>query len=284
MIRVYWKGKLWPSEKIRISPLNTGLFFGENLFEAVPVYRGRPLFFKEHLRRLQEGCHFLHWPFLPESEFRKAISLFDRAQAGVTEFMIRFNLVQEIKGQPGPHVYPKGTPILFATTRPLRHSLSQEFPTRGKVGLGTWIAADDKTLPHHFKLSFYLTTRADFREHPDWDEILRLSREGFVVDGGLSTPLWFTGKKVLAPPLFLGGLASVTRKKILKLVAGLGIRIEEKPWKPNDIFGKGELFFVGSGVGVFSPTHLQNRKINRLNPFATVLWQSYRKLARDKVF
>lgn len=284
MTKVYWKGRLWQSDKIKISPLNTGLFFGENLFEAVPIYDGKPLFFKEHLQRLQEGCRFLDWAFLSEPVFRKAIRLFSREIRPSGYFMIRFNLVQEMKNQLGPRTYPKGRPTLFATTRPLRHDPIQETPARGRVGLGTWTAADNETLPNHFKLSFYLTTRKEFREHPDWDEILRINDRGQVVDGGLSTPMWFSGKRVILSPLSLGGLASVTRKKVIPLIRNLGISVIERPWRPSVVSKKGELIFVGSGVGVFSPTHYQDRRINQENPFATSLWQSYRKLARDKAF
>ena len=284
MNKVYWKGKLWPKEKIRISPLNTGLFFGENLFEAVPIYDGKPLFLKDHLQRLQEGCRFLNWPFLHEKVFRKAIRLFNQEVGSNSHYMVRFNLVQEMIGHPGPRTYPHGFPTLFATIRPLRHDPGQETPVRGRVGLGTWTAADNETLPNHFKLSFYLTTRKDFREHPDWDEILRINRRGYVVDGGLSTPMWFSGGKVLVPPLFLGGLASVTRKKVIPLIHHLGVGTLERPWKPRSALQRGELFFVGSGVGVFSPERYEKRRINRKIPFSTALWKSYRKLARDKAF
>lgn len=279
MTKIYWKGKLRPWRKVSISPVNTGLFFGENIFEAVPVYGGKALFLGDHLKRLKRGCDFLQWPFLPEREFERAIRLFSREGRNETNFMIRFNLVQELDGQVNPRVFLRSLPSLFATIRPLRHHLEDDLPLRGKIGISSWTAADERTIPNRFKISFYLTTRAVFRDHPEWDEVLRLNGRGEVVDGGLSTPLWFHSKKVFVPPLKLGGLESVTRGKIIGLCGRLGIKVVEKTWKVKDFLKKGELFFVGSGVGVMSPTHFRGRRINPNQAMAVRLWRYYRKWA-----
>ncbi len=282
MTQVYWKGKLWPWRKVSVSPLNSGLFYGENIFEAVPVYGRQALFLGDHLKRLKRGCDFLGWPSLPQAPFARAIQVFSKAMGAEGNFMIRFNLVQELDGQVNPRFFSGRPPTLFATTRPLRHDPREEAPCRGKVGVGSWTAADEKTQPNRFKISFYLTTRAVFRAHPEWDEILRLNRAGEVVDGGLSTPLWFDGKKVLIPPLSLGGLESVTRAKMMGLCGHLGIKVVERSWKVHDLFKKGELVFVGSGVGVMSPSSLLGRKINPANPLAALLWRRYRQWAGQK--
>ena len=277
MMRIYWKGKLWPEKKVSITPVNTGLFFGENIFEAVPVYSGKALFLREHLLRLKRGCAFLRWPYLPDSEFKRAIFLFSKRGEQGRNFMIRFNLVQELDNQINPRVFLKKTPILFATARPLRHDPGSPTPPGGRIGISPWTAADEKSVPNRFKISFYLTTRSVFRAHPEWDEVLRLNAKGEVVDGGVSTPLWFDGKVVRVPPLRLGGLESVTRGKMMGLCQKLGMRVVEKSWRALDPLKIGELLFVGSGIGVMSPTRLNNRKINTNHDLANLLWQSYRE-------
>src|SRR5579859_6843403 len=113
---VYWKGRLWPPEKVSISPLNTGFFFGENLFETIPVYRGNPLFLGEHLKRLEQGCRFLKWPFLSKREVERAVRLFSGNAEGRGCFMLRLNVVQELKGPVSPRNHPRHPPAFFATT------------------------------------------------------------------------------------------------------------------------------------------------------------------------
>lgn len=276
MTWVYWKGKLRPWRKVSVSPINTGLFFGENIFEAIPVHSGRPLFLKEHLERLEKGCRFLRWPVLARTEFLKAIQLFTE-KVHNADFIVRFNLVQELKGQVNPRAFFTYIPTLFATIRPLRHHSNSLLPIRTKIGISRWHAADEKTIPNEFKISFYLTTRTVFRDNPEWGEILRMNAGGEVVDGGLSTPMLCKGGKVFVPPLKLGGLASVTRKKVIEAIKRWGIVVIQRPWKVDEVLKNGEMFFVGSGFGVMSPTHLQGRRINTEYPMAIKLWQNYRK-------
>jgi branched-subunit amino acid aminotransferase/4-amino-4-deoxychorismate lyase len=166
---------------------------------------------------------------------------------------------------------------MFAIIRPLRHDPDNSKPPQGEVGISPWLAADRDTLPNHFKNSFYLTTRAVFRKYPEWDDVLRLNHNGQVVDGGSSTPLWYDGKILCAPPLALGGLESITRKKIIQICRRLKIKAIEKAWKPKDAVEKGELLLVGSGVGVMSVFRLQGRKLKTSGVLASKLWDYYRK-------
>lgn len=244
-MRVFWDGKLWPPGRVAFSPLNTGLFFGESLFEAVPVYKDKALFLEDHLERLQRGCRFLGWPFPRIGAFKKAIQLFAETWKEEAGFMVRFNLFQELGLKAGPRTFLKHMPILFATSRSLRHDPYSPLPPEGRVGLSPWRAPHAGMVPNGFKLASYVSIRSVFRANPQWDEILRLNDRGEVVDGGASTPLWFDGKKIWAPPLKLGGLESVTRKRIIQLSSKLGIQAISKAWKPKDIFKKGELFLSG---------------------------------------
>ena len=279
MIQVYWKGKLRKPKEVVISPVNTGLFYGESLFESIPVYCGGPLYLQEHIKRLKKGCRFLGWPSLPESEFRKAVRLFTRYLGPRSNFLIRFNLVQDLKESTNPRHFSSDQPSLFGVARPLRHDPQHVEPLNGRVGTSPWLASNKFHFPNHFKAAVYLTTRQVFRKHPRWDDVLRLNERGYVVDGGSSTPLWFDGKKVCAPPLSLGGLESVTRGRILAMARKIKVRVVEKAWKPAEVLKRGELFLVGSGVGVMAVSHLQSRKLKACGVVSKKLWQCYRDQA-----
>jgi branched-subunit amino acid aminotransferase/4-amino-4-deoxychorismate lyase len=124
--------------------------------------------------------------------------------------------------------------------------------------------------------------REDFRKHPQWEEMLRLDGEGFVVDGGSSSPLWATNG-VLHPPLQVsGGLESVTRTMILRFAKKLRIPVRPKRWRPKDVLAKGELFFVGSGVGVLQANHLEGKPLRGSRAVSGLLWDHYRRFARTQ--
>jgi branched-subunit amino acid aminotransferase/4-amino-4-deoxychorismate lyase len=273
---LFLDSRLVPLNKARFSPLNTALFFGECLLETIPVYQGNPLFLNDHLERLGRGCRFLGWPMVPRERFEKAIQLYTVQPNTPRHFAIRFSLAQEIDPPAHPRHFSVKSPRLLGMIRPLRHHPGNFEPLQGRVGISRWRVPGPKTVPGQFKWIFYMMIRRDFRRHPEWDEMLRLDEKGFVVDGGSSSPLWFAHRKVWAPPLAGGGLESVTRNKILGLCRKLKIKVVEKRWKPSDAMKRGELFFVGSGIGVMGATHLQGWGLGRPRPLTLRLWQHYR--------
>lgn len=56
----------------KISPLNTAILYGEGLFETLPVYHGKPLFFREHLDRLEKRLPVLRLEGSPTDIIRKS--------------------------------------------------------------------------------------------------------------------------------------------------------------------------------------------------------------------
>ena len=282
MNEIYYQGRLQPPERALLSPLNSGLLYGESLFETFPVYGGRPLFFKDHWERLGRGCHLLHWTLPPAREFKKAIRLFTQKHPPGADFMVRFNLSQELVPPAGPRTFTFKRPVFFATARPLRHHIADPLPPVGKAGISPWTSPHAGMFPTRFKTASYLTTRLTLRAHPEWDELLRLNDKGEVVDGGGATPFWYDGKTLWAAPLELGGLASVTRKKVIELCKRLDVKLKERPWKPSGLSAKGELFFVGSGVALLSVSHLKDRKLKPRGPLTVRLWQHYQRWALQK--
>lgn len=277
---IFMDGRLVPPAQARLSPLNTALLYGESLFEAVPVYHGKPLFFQEHLERLDKGCRFLDWRMPSRDLFEKAILLYSARTSG--HFMIRFNLVQELAPPAGPRQFSPKSPRFLAMIRPLRHKPEDFFPPSGRIGISDSAVPGPSAVPGQFKWIFYMMVRRDFRLHPEWDEMLRLNDRGFAVDGGSSSPLWAVNGKVYAPPLREGGLESVTRKKVLGLCRSLRIPVIEKNWRPSDVFKKGGLFFVGSGIGILAVSHLMGKPLRPSTPLVLRLWQHYRDWTKSK--
>jgi 4-amino-4-deoxychorismate lyase len=273
-MKVYWKGKLQKPDKVRVSPVNTGILYGESLFESIPVYHGAAFGLKEHLERLKRGCAFLKWPMPKAAEFQKGIQLFHKELK--QDFIVRFNLTQELHKVSGPKDFFTHAPVLYAIARPLHHNPQNPKPLFGKVGVSPWQASSAQVFPNYFKAAVYMTTRVVFRDHPEWQDVLRLDAKGFVVDGGSSTPLWFDGHKVCASPLSLGGLASVTRIKVLAICRQIGMPVVEKAWKPQDAIKKGEVFMAGSGVGVMGVSHINDQKLKSTGAITDLLWQRYR--------
>jgi 4-amino-4-deoxychorismate lyase len=277
---IFMDGRLMPVHQTQISPLNTAILYGEGLFETLSVYHGKPLFFQEHLTRLEKGCRFLGWRVPPRTIFEKAIRLYSEKVPG--HFAIRFNLVQEMAPPAAPQQFSRRLPRLFAMIRPLRHQPESFTPPTGRAGISPWTVPGPSAAPGQFKWIFYMMIRQDFRRHSHWDEMLRLNEKGFVVDGGGAAPFWALDGVIYAPPLRNGGLESVTRRKVLEICKNLKIPVVERSWRPIEVLKKGELFFAGSGVGILAISHLMEKRLGKFNSIALRLWQHYRHFIFQK--
>ncbi|HVZ79663.1 MAG TPA: aminotransferase class IV [bacterium] len=274
--RIFMNGRWVPLAQAHLSPLNSAVLYGESLLEAIPVYGGKALFLKEHMGRLDRGCRFLGWSRLALPKVDQAIRTY---RSKGKDYMLRVGLVQELEPPAAPRDFSKKPPLFFAMARPLRHSLTDPRPLRGRIGVGRWRVPGPEVYPGQFKWIFYMMIREDFRHHPTWTEMLRLDRDGYVVDGGSSSPLW-AKNGVLHPPLqTTGGLESVTRTKILRFARSLGIPVRPRRWRPQDVLKGGELFLVGSGIGVLQATHLSGKVLRGSRSISSRLWEHYRSHA-----
>lgn len=276
--QVFSRGKWGPLSKAGLSPLNSAVLYGESLLEAIPIYGGKALFLEAHMRRLDRGCRFLGWPLLSRALVKRAIRSYPGPKGN---HLLRVGLVQELESPAAPRQFSRKAPVFFALARPLRHDPRDARPIQGPVGIGRWRVPGPEVYPGQFKWIFYMMIREDFRRHPHWAEMLRLDGEGHVVDGGSSSPLW-AAKGVLYPPVqSAGGLESVTRTMVLRFAKTLRIPVRPRRWTPKDVLKRGELFFVGSGVGVLQATHLEGKVLRGPRDVSARLWDYYRKKALE---
>jgi branched-subunit amino acid aminotransferase/4-amino-4-deoxychorismate lyase len=282
MNEVYVDGKWVRGDKAVLPAFHTGLLYGESVFEAVPFYGGRPLFWEDHLRRLGRGCRFLGWPAPGPAKLRRAVSGTWRRWTGGDCGILRLNYVAPLGPSDSPSRPHPAQPVLLAAFRPLRHDPDAEIPFALVVGVASWRVPDAKTYPFGFKTAFYLTVRSDLKAHPAWQEMLRLNPRGFVVDGAFSSPLLLFPGEVWAPMDEACGLESVTRRRVLSLCARWGWRVRRRAWTPKDCFRRGgELVFVGSGIGVAGARYLAGRSLAAPGPGTGRLWNAYRQWIRQ---
>jgi len=275
---VYVGGAWREGKRANLPALNTGLMYGESVFEAIPFFRGRPLFWRDHVARLAKGCAFLGWKAPSDGLLRRVVR--EGFRKGVWDGTGIFRAAwvcplgpRDVPSRPDP-----GRPLLLASFRPLRHDPTSPRPPLLSVGVSRWRVPSPGQYPSAFKTAFYLTVRREFRQHPAWDEMLRLDAEGRVVDGASSAPLVLTRGEVWAPPDGSGGLEGVTRRRVLSLCASMGWKVRRRAWTIRDASRSGnELVFVGSGLGVAAVRRLPGRVLKAPGKGALRLWDAYRK-------
>jgi D-alanine transaminase len=273
---VFLNGRWLAPSKALVPALNSMSLFGESVYEGIPLYGGKPLFLREHLRRFEQGARFLGWKGPGKGEVLRVLEGFARRWGGRRDLIVRLGLLQDMGDRPSPRTFSRASPLLFANARGLRHDPGSPVPPRGRVGIGRWRLPSPSAYPYGFKTAFFLTARRDMARHPEWEEMLRLSEGGKVVDGFSSSPLLFHGRTVFAGSPSSGGLESVTKEKVLRICHAKGLRVSTRPWGLQDVRKGGELILVGSGVGILSPSSLDGRSLGPVGPHARWLWEEFR--------
>lgn len=122
----YLNGEFSPLRDARVSVLDRGFIFGDGVYEVVPVYRGRPFRFAEHMARLDRSLGELRIANpMPHGKWRELVQeLADRYARAKGKPVAETDQIVYLQVTRGvalrDHVMPKGiTPTVFAMTNQL---------------------------------------------------------------------------------------------------------------------------------------------------------------------
>lgn len=129
---VYLNGQLMPMQDARISPMDRGFLFGDGIYEVVPCFAGKPVGFKLHMQRMQQGLtelgiaqHFsdAQW----QDIVAQLLSANGGGNLGVYLHVSRGTQMRRA------HAYPSDvTPTVFAFTFEIGHAPSAD-PTQART-------------------------------------------------------------------------------------------------------------------------------------------------------
>lgn len=93
-----------------------------------------------------------------------------------------------------------------------------------------------------------------------YDEALLLDYRGFCAEGPGENLFIYKDKKLLTPPrgTILNG---ITRSSIIDVAKDMGIRVEEKSLKPEDVYSADEALFTGTAAEISSICSLDDHQI-----------------------
>jgi branched-chain amino acid aminotransferase len=116
----------------------------------------------------------------------------------------------------------------------------------------------DAKVTGHYTNSILATTEAKTK---GFDEALLLDMNGYVAEGPGANFFYEKDEKLFTAPLgnILGG---ITRQTMFELADELGIEIEEKYFKPEDVYQADGAFYTGTAAEVAGIESLDNHKFN----------------------
>jgi len=211
------------------------LFSGVGLFETTKILKGKPVFIKEHVRRIVNSSKNI-WGKYPDPETIISASVLVSSELEIG--MLRIFLVEDNLNF---HIF----------------LLTDDFPYSKTSNLTIQILPYERN-PNSFSsglkpISYFENVVLRERlKRENIDEGIFLSG-GFIAEGTRTNIFWVKDGKIFTPPLNLGILSGITRSKTIVICKEkLSIEVSEEFVKPEDIMDADEVFLSGSVLGVGS--------------------------------
>jgi branched-subunit amino acid aminotransferase/4-amino-4-deoxychorismate lyase len=106
----------------------------------------------------------------------------------------------------------------------------------------------------------YILARAE-AEAAGADAALLLNAAGEVAEADCANLFWIDADKVFTPPLSSGALPGVTRRRVMKLCASLGLAVAEKRTRAQALRAATGVFLTLSTLGVVEVTGLDGQPL-----------------------
>ncbi|HYE30711.1 MAG TPA: aminotransferase class IV [Methylomirabilota bacterium] len=202
-------GEILPADQARVSVFDRAFTYGDGLFEAVRIHRGKLFAWSMHLQRCQRSANELRltFPLPAEALARSAAELI--ALSGINEGMLRMQLSRGV-GARGYSSKGANSPLLVMTVH--------ELPAARK---DLRVITSSYTLPplsHHKTCNRLINVLArDESDEAGCDDALFLTAAGHIAEATTANVFWFEGNTLCTPALSTGCLPGVTRQILLDL-------------------------------------------------------------------
>ena len=240
----WMNGEYVEHNALKISPFDHGFLYGLGFFETFRTYKGKPLFLKEHLIRLQQALSAFRITFpYTEEQLGEVIEKLNEAD-DFRDGYFRLNVsAGEHEVGLAPTRYENPNVILFRKSLP---------PVVKGVEKTATILATRRNVPENgevrFKGHHYGNNVFARFELPSLatQEGIFLTKDNFVAEGITSNVFWVKDGTVYTPSLNTGILAGVTRSFVLSLVHQLGYSVQEGQYDVKDLLDAEECFITNA--------------------------------------
>ncbi len=248
-----------------------GFQYGDGLFETIEVLGGKPLFFTQHLKRLQKGCERL---LIPPPDLAllaaEAAQLCAEADRAVLKIIITRGSGGRGYRQPDPvvptrllslHPFPVYPDYLQADGIVARFCRQRLATNPALAGI------------KHMNRLEQVLARAEWRDD-DVYEGLMLDYNDHVVEGTM-TNLFFVKNEVLhTPDLSNCGIAGIVREIVIDLANRNNIVVLEQQFEKQCVLEADEVFVTNSVIGIW-PIKRIDRQCFNLGRITRLIQQWY---------
>jgi D-alanine transaminase len=267
-------GQVLPLAEVKISALDRGFLFGDAVYEVLRVYRGRPWLADEHFERLAHSLNAIRIVGIDLPRLRRRMA--DTITAG--GFREATVYIQVTRGAaPRGHAFPADTP-------PLELLYVQEFPDpyaeARRSGARVILHPDLRWGRCDIKSTNLLANVLAMQAARDAGAVEALL---YLPDGGLTegTHTSLFGVKdgvLLTAPNGPHILPGVTRRLLFRLASDLGVPVQERMLRREELPQVAELFLSGTTSEVLPVVRVDGQPVGdgHPGPLTRRLQEAYR--------
>lgn len=254
---MYIDGRTTPPEEARVSVFDRGFLYGDSVYEVLRTVRAEPLDLDDHLHRLARSAERLGMTLpktLPQIVDIVRATL---EAAGNAEAYVRI-VVTRGSGEIDLDPAAARAASLIVIAKPMKLPPSEYY----RDGVDVSIVAVQRNLRRavdpSIKSGNYLNNilaLAEARARGGYEAIM-CDADGRLAEGASSNVFVVTDGVVRTPPLDVGLLEGITRRKVLELCAKDHIAVRQDGLHPDDLRSAQEAFLTSSVRGVLPITRV----------------------------
>jgi len=282
---LYVDGKFVKAKEATSDLFGQTLHYGYGTFEGIRAYNtvnGVKIFkAHEHFERLRRSCSLVGIPFHQSTEELTQLSYQVLSRNNLKDAYIR------------PLVYcspnmslsaPKKVSVMIAAWEWGKYLGDQAL----RVCVSSYQRPNPKSVKveakvcGHYVNSILATTEAKER---GFDEALMLDMSGFVAEGP-GANFFFEKDGVLYTPPLGNILPGITRQTVLEICKELDLPVEEKFFRPEELFDADSAFFCGTAAEVIAIESIEGQKFNKpwKSSMGAIVQEAYQCIVLDKSY
>jgi branched-chain amino acid aminotransferase len=238
----------------RVSVFDRGFLYGDSVYEVTRAHHGIAFALEEHLDRLERSAAGILLSPPPRAEIRAAVEA-TIAQSGLDDAYVRI-VVTRGEGEIALDPALAGAPRLVIIVRPphppapeaYRDGVEVAIVGRTRFAAGAPTSSIDPQVKSGNYLGSVLAV-AEARRRNAYEAIL-CDNVGRLTEGSSSNFFIVKGGWVTTPPLSVGLLEGITRRKVMELCQDASLGLCEQPLWPIDLTSADEAFLTSSVRGL----------------------------------
>lgn len=254
-----WNGALMPIDEVKVSVLDRAFLFGDAIYEAMRVYRGRMFLWAEHRQRLANSLRELRIDCDVDRLSRRVAETLAASQ--VAEGLVYIQVTRGVATRTHHFPNPPASPNELVYVVDYGGDPAARYR---ETGVKTVKYPDIRWARRDIKSTNLLGNclAAQAAAEASCHEAVLVEPDGQISEGTHSSVFAVQSGKLITAPADQHILPGITRSFVLKLARDVGIGVMEHRFRESDLPVIEELFLTSTTSEVLPIVAVDNQPIN----------------------